>query len=188
MRQPVDSQPGWELRRRGDGGDDGPVHGVIFQELKAFADTLGPTTWSELLKEAGLGTRLYLSAGTYDDADVNALVGAASKKLKLPVPQVLTTFGRYLGPRLLQRHARQVPSHWRTLDVLEHVEDTMHRAVLLAVELAQGLVGFVQYFSGLPVLVVAVHLLGSALVAAAMTWALVETRAAETEPPALVEV
>ncbi|GAA1923648.1 COX15/CtaA family protein [Nocardioides marmoribigeumensis] len=50
---------------------------------------------------------------------------------------------------------------------------------LLAVELAQGLVGFVQYFTGLPVLVVAVHLLGSAVVAAAMTWALVETRAAE---------
>jgi cytochrome c oxidase assembly protein subunit 15 len=50
-------------------------------------------------------------------------------------------------------------------------------AVLLAVELSQGLVGFVQYFSGLPVAVVAVHLLGSALVAAAMTWALVETRA-----------
>ena len=54
--------------------------------------------------------------------------------------------------------------------------------VLLAVELAQGLVGFVQYFSGLPVLVVAVHLLGSALVAATMTWALVETRAAQDAP------
>ena len=50
-------------------------------------------------------------------------------------------------------------------------------AVLLVVELSQGLVGFVQYFTGLPVAVVAVHLLGSALVVAAMTWALVETRA-----------
>lgn len=50
--------------------------------------------------------------------------------------------------------------------------------VLLVVELSQGLVGFVQYFTGLPIAVVSVHLLGSALVAAAMTWALVETRAA----------
>ncbi len=49
--------------------------------------------------------------------------------------------------------------------------------VLLVVELSQGLIGFVQYFTGLPVVVVAVHLLGSGLVAAAMTWALVETRA-----------
>jgi cytochrome c oxidase assembly protein subunit 15 len=59
-------------------------------------------------------------------------------------------------------------------------------AVLLVVELAQGLVGFVQYFTGLPVVVVGLHLLGSALVAAAMTWALVETRVAleQAEAPA----
>ena len=37
-------------------------------------------------------------------------------------------------------------------------------AVLLAVELAQGLIGFVQYFTGLPVLLVGAHLLGACLV------------------------
>ncbi len=36
--------------------------------------------------------------------------------------------------------------------------------VLLGVELAQGLLGFVQYWTGLPGLLVALHLLGSALV------------------------
>ena len=35
--------------------------------------------------------------------------------------------------------------------------------VLLWVELAQGAIGFVQYFTGLPVLLVALHLLGSCL-------------------------
>jgi len=35
--------------------------------------------------------------------------------------------------------------------------------VLLGVELAQGAVGFVQYFTGLPVALVALHLLGSCL-------------------------
>ena len=47
---------------------------------------------------------------------------------------------------------------------------------LLLVELAQGVVGFVQYFTGLPVAVVVVHLLGAALVSAAMTWLLVAVR------------
>jgi cytochrome c oxidase assembly protein subunit 15 len=47
---------------------------------------------------------------------------------------------------------------------------------LLLVELAQGVVGFVQYFNGLPVLLVSLHLLGAALVAAAMTWLLLGTR------------
>ena len=49
-------------------------------------------------------------------------------------------------------------------------------AVLLVVELAQGLVGFVQYFTDLPVVLVAVHLLGASLLSAAMTWLLVSVR------------
>jgi cytochrome c oxidase assembly protein subunit 15 len=42
----------------------------------------------------------------------------------------------------------------------------LQRAVwlLLAVELAQGLIGFVQYFSGVPAVLVAAHLLGASLV------------------------
>ncbi|WP_148572266.1 COX15/CtaA family protein [Nocardioides caldifontis] len=48
--------------------------------------------------------------------------------------------------------------------------------LLLVVELAQGTVGFVQYFTDLPVVLVALHLLGSALFAAAMTWVVLGTR------------
>ena len=47
---------------------------------------------------------------------------------------------------------------------------------LLVVELAQGVVGFVQYFTDLPVVLVAVHLLGASLLSAAMTWLLVSVR------------
>ncbi|CAN5563797.1 COX15/CtaA family protein [soil metagenome] len=47
---------------------------------------------------------------------------------------------------------------------------------LLAVELGQGVVGFVQYFTDLPVVLVAFHLLGAALLSAAMTWLLVNVR------------
>ena len=49
-------------------------------------------------------------------------------------------------------------------------------ATLLAVELAQGMVGFVQYATDLPVVLVAVHLLGASLVSAAMTWLLLSVR------------
>jgi heme a synthase len=41
---------------------------------------------------------------------------------------------------------------------------TRAAAVLLAVELAQGAIGFVQYFTGLPVVLVGFHLLGASLV------------------------
>ena len=49
--------------------------------------------------------------------------------------------------------------------------------VLLLVLLAQGVVGYTQYVTGLPVLLVGLHLLGAALTAAAMTWLLLTTRA-----------
>jgi cytochrome c oxidase assembly protein subunit 15 len=54
--------------------------------------------------------------------------------------------------------------------------------VLLAVELGQGAVGFVQYFTGLPVALVTVHLLGAALTSAALTWLLVSVREREAAP------
>jgi heme a synthase len=47
---------------------------------------------------------------------------------------------------------------------------------LLLVELAQGLVGFVQYATGLPVVLVAFHLLGATLVSAAVTWLVLSVR------------
>jgi cytochrome c oxidase assembly protein subunit 15 len=48
--------------------------------------------------------------------------------------------------------------------------------ILLVVELVQGLIGFVQYFTDLPVVLVGFHLLGAALVAAAVSWVVIEVR------------
>jgi cytochrome c oxidase assembly protein subunit 15 len=48
--------------------------------------------------------------------------------------------------------------------------------VLLGVELAQGAIGFVQYFTDLPELLVGFHMLGAALISAAVTWVLLALR------------
>lgn len=48
--------------------------------------------------------------------------------------------------------------------------------LLLVVELAQGAIGFVQYFTGVPAVLVGFHMLGAALISAAMTWAVLTTR------------
>ncbi|HSS67794.1 MAG TPA: COX15/CtaA family protein [Nocardioidaceae bacterium] len=47
---------------------------------------------------------------------------------------------------------------------------------LLTVEIAQGAVGFTQYFTDLPVGLVEVHLLGAALVSATATWVVLGVR------------
>ena len=49
-------------------------------------------------------------------------------------------------------------------------------AVLLVLELAQGAIGFWQYLTDLPELLVASHMLGAALTSAAITWGVVAAR------------
>jgi cytochrome c oxidase assembly protein subunit 15 len=56
------------------------------------------------------------------------------------------------------------------------VDRTRWAVVLLGLELAQGAVGFVQYATDLPVVLVGVHLLGAALLAAVTTQVLLERR------------
>jgi cytochrome c oxidase assembly protein subunit 15 len=48
--------------------------------------------------------------------------------------------------------------------------------VLLLVEVGQGAIGFVQYFTDLPVVLVGFHMLGAAMITAAMTWLLLAVR------------
>lgn len=47
---------------------------------------------------------------------------------------------------------------------------------LLVVEVAQGAVGFVQYFTELPIVLVAIHMAGAALISATVTWMLLKVR------------
>lgn len=49
-------------------------------------------------------------------------------------------------------------------------------AVLLAVALGQGTIGFAQYFTGLPIVLVGLHLLGACLLVVASVWLLLSTR------------
>jgi cytochrome c oxidase assembly protein subunit 15 len=53
---------------------------------------------------------------------------------------------------------------------------------LLGVELAQGLIGFVQYFTDLPVVLVGFHLLGAAMVAAVSTWMVIVVSGSVSAP------
>jgi cytochrome c oxidase assembly protein subunit 15 len=47
---------------------------------------------------------------------------------------------------------------------------------VLGVTLAQGVIGYAQYFTGLPEAVVALHMLGASLLVVTMTWGLLTLR------------
>jgi len=56
---------------------------------------------------------------------------------------------------------------------------------LLGLELAQGVVGFVQYATDLPIALVMLHMLGAALITAAATWLALGIRDRGRQPPRL---
>jgi hypothetical protein len=65
----------------------------------------------------------------YPDAEAVALVVAAAARAGLPVPAVLEDFGSFLTPTLLSMYQSMIKPGWRTLDVLEHTEQTIHAVV-----------------------------------------------------------
>jgi hypothetical protein len=106
------------------------MHGLMFAELKKYVDQkVGGEAWNTLLDTAGLGGRIYMPVQEYPDADIVALVGAASQATGRTVQAILEDFGEYIVPDLLKMYGSLLERGWKTLDVIEHTEETIHRVV-----------------------------------------------------------
>lgn len=146
------------LRRVGEG--DGPPRPVVPDGTVWLTRSVFLVGWVVLY----VGTMVTGSGPHAGDVDAprNGLDPRALSQLHADV--VFLLLGLTVATALVVR-ARGVPVRVR-------------RAAdgLLAAVLAQGLVGFVQYATDLPVVLVAVHLLGAAVVSAALTWLLLSVR------------
>ena len=106
------------------------MHGLIFLQLQKFArQQAGPQAWELLLQEAQLPTKTYSAVRDYPDEEALAVVGAASRVLKLPVDTILGAFGEFIAPELLKLYSRLLQPEWKTLSVIEHTEKLLHAAV-----------------------------------------------------------
>jgi hypothetical protein len=106
------------------------MHGLIFAELQKYAETKhGKGTWQALLKKAGLDTKVYLAVRDYPDAEVVALVVAASSMTGLPVSEVLEDFGEFIVPDLVKMYGHLLRPEWGAIDVIENTEATVHSVV-----------------------------------------------------------
>lgn len=106
------------------------MHGIIFAELQKFAEQkLGFGSWKTLLTKAGLQTKMYLPAGEYPDTEIGALVTAAATLSGQTPTQVLEAFGEFIVPSLLKMYGHLLKPEWKTLEVIEHTEGTIHTVV-----------------------------------------------------------
>jgi hypothetical protein len=106
------------------------MHGIIFAELQKYAETKhGKGTWDQLLKNAGMENKFYLSLKEYPDTEMAGLIGAASSMLNLPAAKVLEDFGEFLAPTLMKMFGHLLQPEWRTIDVIDKTEGTVHSVV-----------------------------------------------------------
>jgi len=107
------------------------MHGMIYDELKSYVEARhGSETWKLLLRESGVGwPKLYLPIRSYSDEDALALVTTASRLTGAQASAILEDFGEYLVPSLLEMYGMLIKPEWRTLDLIEHTETTIHKVV-----------------------------------------------------------
>jgi hypothetical protein len=106
------------------------MHGVVFVELKKYVvQRLGAETWNQLLTHAGMPGKAYLPREVYPDEEAGKLLASASQLTGKPAGDILEDFGEFIAPDLLAMYGAQVNPQWRTLEVLEHTEETIHRLV-----------------------------------------------------------
>jgi len=106
------------------------MHGMVFAELRNYAERKhGKGTWDALLGNAGLQGKVYMQVQEYPDAEVVALLAAASSMTGLPVAELLEDFGEFITPALLKMFGHLLRAEWRTIDVIDHTEGTVHTAV-----------------------------------------------------------
>src|SRR4051812_25220763 len=108
------------------------MHGIIHLELRNFVVQLhGEAAWRALTDKAGLSGEIYTPLRSYPDEQLVALLGAAVELTGADLTTLLEQFGEFLVPRYLALYGKLLKPEWRTLDVLEHAENTIHRVVRL---------------------------------------------------------
>src|SRR5207248_10743550 len=91
----------------------------------------GAETWTALLGQTGLAQRSYLATQQYPDEEALKLVETAARMTGAPAATILKSFGEFLVPDLLRVYKAFVKPDWKALDLLEHIEYSMHKAVRL---------------------------------------------------------
>lgn len=106
------------------------MKGVIFNIVEeVITERFDAATWDDLLAAAGLDGS-YTALGSYDDAELVGLVGAAAAHLGVPVEDVLRLVGRDAFLRLTARYPRYQGLYTSSRALLSQLDDVIHPQVL----------------------------------------------------------
>ncbi|MBA2353710.1 MAG: heme NO-binding domain-containing protein [Acidobacteria bacterium] len=105
------------------------MKGIVFNLLEEVVSRrYGDDTWDQLLDAAGLDGA-YTSLGNYPDAQLFALVAAASTALDVPAHAVVRWFGREAIPLMAQKYPVFFDRHTQTRPFLTTLNSIIHPEV-----------------------------------------------------------
>lgn len=108
---------------------DRHMKGVVFNLLQAVVtEAHGDDVWDDLVDQAGV-SGAYTSLGSYDDAELEALVEAACEKLGLDRGAVLRWFGQQAMPHLASAYPVFFEGNVGTRTFLAGINDIIHAEV-----------------------------------------------------------
>jgi len=104
------------------------MKGIIFTEFFELVETaFGMDMLDEIIDACDLPSGgVYTAVGTYDHAEIAALVTALSQKSGVAVPELLKTYGSYLFGRFTKIYPDFFTTTTTAFDFLESVEHTIH--------------------------------------------------------------
>ncbi|HEX5102001.1 MAG TPA: heme NO-binding domain-containing protein [Polyangiaceae bacterium] len=103
---------------------------MIHTALEKYVESsFGAETWKTLLARTGLEGAIFTPLGSYPDAQISALVKEAEALSNIPAATLLEGFGEFLVPTYLALYGSLLKPEWRTLEVIENTEETVHRVV-----------------------------------------------------------
>ena len=106
------------------------MHGIVFAELQKFVTSKhAQAGWKKVSEKAGLAHKVYLAAGQYPDSEIVSLVTAASEVTGQEPFQIVEAFGEFIVPSLLKMYGHLLKPDWKSLEVIEHTEGTVHTVV-----------------------------------------------------------
>ena len=99
----------------------------MFIEIGKFAQSrLGGQGWREVVRSAGVPSRIYYRVADYPDQEAFALLSALSAATGEPLAVTLEELGEFIVPDLLKMSSYWVKPDWKTLDLIANTEKTIH--------------------------------------------------------------
>ena len=106
------------------------MHGLVLVELQKYlVARLGDEGWSHLLEEASIKPKSYEHIESYPDEEASALLDAASRIIGTSDRDLLYGFGESIAPSLMRLYKVLIEPEWKTLELIEQVETTIHQVV-----------------------------------------------------------